>query len=85
MKFKTTEVDGQILKEEYFLIQITFPKKGVERIDVQARIEEGIQRITCGQNRAQNCTDLSKLFFRMNSDLQLLPFAITPLYVQTPL
>jgi hypothetical protein len=43
MNFQTTEVDGQKLTGEYFLIQFTFPKEGVEKIDGQARIEEGIK------------------------------------------
>jgi hypothetical protein len=43
MEFKTTEVDGQTLKGEYFLIQFTFPKEGLERIDGQDRIEEGVK------------------------------------------
>ena len=56
MEFKTTEVDGQTLKGEYFLIQLTFPKEGLERIDGQDRIEEGVKIGTGGLNIAQNCT-----------------------------
>lgn len=77
MESKTTEVDGQTLTGEYFLIQFTFPKEGLERIDGQARIEEGIKIGAGGLNIAQNCTYSSKLFFRMKSDQQLIPFAIT--------
>jgi hypothetical protein len=63
MEFKTTEVDGQTLKGEYFLIQFTFPKEGLERIDGQDRIEEGVKIGAVGLNIAQNCTYQSKLFF----------------------
>ena len=52
MEFKTTEVAGQTLTGEYFLIQFTFPKEGAEKIDGQARIEEGIKIGAGGQNRA---------------------------------
>jgi hypothetical protein len=76
MEFKTTEVDGQTLKGEYFLIQFTFPKEGLERIDGQDRIEEGVKIGAVGLNIAQNCTYQSKFFFRMKSDQQLLTFAI---------
>jgi hypothetical protein len=55
MESKTTEVDGQTLTGEYFLIQFTFPKEGVEKIDGQARIEEGIKIGVGGLNIAQNC------------------------------
>jgi hypothetical protein len=48
------EVDGQTLTGEYFLIQFIFLKEGVEKIDDQARIEEGIKIGAGGLNIAQN-------------------------------